>query len=46
LSLCDLKGEFLYRVRPDLFPLQMLTPLETQLWALFFEQREKGRKQR
>jgi hypothetical protein len=31
-------------VRPDLFPLQMLTSLETQLWAMFFEQRERGRK--
>jgi len=33
-----LKGEFLFRVRPDLFPVAMLTPLETELWSLFFDE--------
>jgi hypothetical protein len=32
-------------VRPDLIPHGMLTELETQLWSLFFEEREKTRKQ-
>tara|TARA_R110001599_G_scaffold353786_1_gene597692 strand:- start:995 stop:1219 length:225 start_codon:yes stop_codon:yes gene_type:complete len=40
LQLCDLKGEFLFRVRPDLFPLAMLTELECDLWGMYFEQRK------
>jgi len=28
-------------VRPDLFPLAMLTELECNLWGMYFEQRKK-----
>jgi len=34
-----MKGEFLFRVRPDLFPLAMLTDLECDLWGLYYAQR-------
>ncbi|MFD2437266.1 hypothetical protein [Modicisalibacter luteus] len=40
-----MKGEFLYRVRPDLFPVAMLTPLETELWGLFFEEQKARQEQ-
>lgn len=42
LWLCHHKGDWLFRVRPDLFPLQQLTPLETELWGLFFEDLKDG----
>jgi hypothetical protein len=35
-----LKSEFLFRVRPDLFPVAMLTPLESELWSLFFDEQK------
>ncbi len=28
----------MYELRPDLFPQAYLTPLEIQLWELFFEE--------
>ena len=36
-----MKGEFLFRVRPDLFPEGMLGQTETQLWGMYFEQKQK-----
>jgi len=28
----------MYELRPDLFPHGYLTPVETDLWSLFFEE--------
>lgn len=37
-----MKKDWLFRVRPDLFPQGMLTPLELELWGLYYE--EKGQR--
>lgn len=40
--LCDAKHDWLFRVRPDLIPIPMLTPIETELWTLYFEDKKNG----
>jgi len=30
-------------VRPDLFPVQMLTPLETELWSMYLGEQQAKR---
>jgi len=42
--LCHAKSRFLFEARPDLFPQGMLTQLETELWSMFYDEREKTRK--
>lgn len=37
MALCSERGRFLFEVRPDLFPAGYLTPLETALWAQWYE---------
>lgn len=32
-------------MRPDIFPVAMLTPLETEIWSLFFEEQKARTKQ-
>jgi hypothetical protein len=39
-----LKGAFLFQVRPDLFPEGMLGQVETQLWGMHYEQKQKKQK--
>jgi hypothetical protein len=41
LTLCNARGRFLFEVRPDIFPENMMTRTELELWSLFFEDREK-----
>lgn len=40
--LCDLRGRFLYEVRPDIFPGGFLTYPEIDLWSKYYV--EKNRK--
>jgi len=42
--LCHAKNRFLFEVRPDVFPEGMLTQVETELWSMFFAEREEKRK--
>jgi hypothetical protein len=44
LILCDAKGRFLYEVLPEYFPDKFLTETEVELWALYFDEKEKRRK--
>lgn len=41
LMLCDLKGRFLFEVRPDLFPEGRLTPVELALWGQYFQEKNR-----
>jgi len=34
----------MYELRPDLFPHGYLTPLETELWSMFFAEINKDKK--
>ena len=43
LMLADQKGRFLYECRPDLFPVGYLTPVECELWGLYYEDKSKKR---
>ena len=45
MSLCDARGRMLFEVRPDLFPEGYLTDMELTLWGLFYEERERNRRQ-
>ena len=40
-----MKGDWLFRARPDLFPEGRLTALETELWGLYYQDKhaERGR---
>jgi hypothetical protein len=40
LQLCELRGGFLYQIRPDLFPQGFLTPDEIALWLLYYERKK------
>ena len=40
--LAEMKGRFLYEVRPDLFPQGFLTELEIQVWADYYNEKPKG----
>ena len=46
LALCHLNHDFMFRVRPDLFPHDRLTLDEILLWQKFLEEREKSIKGR
>lgn len=41
MALCSERGRFLFEVRPDLFPEAMLGRTETELWARWYEERER-----
>jgi hypothetical protein len=41
MALCSERGRFLFEVRADLFPEGRLGPVETELWALWYEEREQ-----
>lgn len=40
MILCDLKGRFLYEVRPDLLPA-FLTPTEIALWDRYYADKHR-----
>lgn len=48
--LADIKGKFLFEIRPDLFPEGFLTNTEVELWGIYFDSKKirkeslKGRK--
>jgi len=46
MALCDAKGEFLFRVLPDVFPQGYLTETEQLLWGFFYEQKNNEMRQR
>jgi hypothetical protein len=39
--LCDLRGHFLFEVRPDVFPQGFLTYTEIELWARYYDHKNK-----
>ena len=41
MALCSERGRFLFEVRPDLFPGGMLGHTETELWARWYQERER-----
>ncbi len=41
MQLCDMRGRFLFEVRPDLFPHGRLTGVECELWGMFYEDRRR-----
>lgn len=41
--LCHQRGRFLFEVRPDLFPQGFLTPVEAELWGLFYADLDASR---
>jgi len=41
MSLCDAKGEFLFRVLPDEFPQGYLTDAESLLWSFYYEKKNR-----
>lgn len=41
LQLADIKKDYLFRTRPDLFPEGYLTFVETELWGRYYEQKQK-----
>ena len=43
MALCSERGRFLFEVRPDLFPEGRLGHAETELWGLWYEERERMR---
>lgn len=42
LGLCERKGRFLFECRPDLFPAGCLTIVECELWAMYYNDKEKA----
>lgn len=46
MMLCDKRNRFLFEVRPDLFPLALLSTLELEMWSLYYEERERMRPKR
>lgn len=46
MQLCELRGGWLYEVRPDVIPQGWMTDEEIGLWAAYYEmkrERERGR---
>lgn len=43
MILCERRGQFLYQVRPDLFPEGILTDTEIELWSLLDVAREDAK---
>jgi hypothetical protein len=41
MALCSERGRFLFEVRPDVFPEGRLGGVETELWARWYEERER-----
>lgn len=41
MILLDMRGQFLFQVRPDIFPEGRLTTAELELWALHYEEKQK-----
>jgi hypothetical protein len=46
LQLCDLKGRFLFEVRPDLIPEGYLTGVECALWSRYYTDKNARQEQR
>lgn len=44
LYLAEKHGQFLFQIRPDLFPEGYLTETELQLWNLHYEHRAAAQK--
>lgn len=44
MALCSERGRFLFEARPDVFPDGYLTPAETALWGLWYEERSRRQK--
>lgn len=42
MILAEMRGAFLFQVRPDLFPEGFLTETETELWNYYYDWREKS----
>lgn len=40
MVLAEQRGLFLYQIRPDLIPHGYLTPLELDLWSLYFKDKQ------
>lgn len=38
MNLCHSRGRFLFEARPDLFPAELLTDTELELWSIFYRQ--------
>lgn len=41
MSLCELRGGYLFQVRPDVIPQGWLTDEELSLWTAYYELKEK-----
>lgn len=44
MSLCDKSGRFLFEALPDIFPHGRVTMTEMELWARYYEDRERRKK--
>jgi hypothetical protein len=42
--MCQNAGKFLYEARPDILPYGYLTPLEMELWEMFYKERKSRQK--
>lgn len=45
MTLCEARGRFLFEVRPDALSDGALTDVEIALWAKWYDEREKRKKQ-
>jgi hypothetical protein len=41
--LCDLRGGYLFEIRPDVFPDGFLTDDEIELWGRYYEEKGVGK---
>lgn len=39
MSLADLKGNYLFQTRPDIFPEGFLTVTEIELWDMYYKEK-------
>jgi hypothetical protein len=46
MELCAVRNRFMFEVRPDIFPEGWLTDTESELWARYYDEQERNRKQR
>jgi hypothetical protein len=44
MTLCDMKGRFLFEVRPDLFPQGQLTAVECALWGNYYHDKHADKR--
>lgn len=42
MSLCELRGGYLFQVRPDMFPQGFLTDKELAYWIAYYEIKNRG----